>query len=178
MNTEGFHKLEDDVIRFRAMEMEDAKTIHEYASNPDVKKFIGWPLSITMEDTNELVSGMIGKEAAGTHLYATVIAKDTDQIVGTVMVFNFNKEANHAEVGYVFHHEYWNKGYGTRSIALIDKFVFTELGLHKLNARVTDVNIGSKRILEKNGYTHEGLQKDQDFVDGKYYDLALLAKFA
>ena len=93
MNTEGFHKLEDDVIRFRAMEMEDAKTIHEYASNPDVKKFIGWPLSITMEDTNELVSGMIGKEAAGTHLYATVIAKDTDQIVGTVMVFNFNKAA-------------------------------------------------------------------------------------
>lgn len=178
MNTEGFHKLEDDVIRFKAVEMEDAKTIHEYASNPDVKKFIGWPLSITIEDTNELVSGMIKKEAAGTHLYATVIAKDTNQIVGTVIVFNFNREANHAEVGYVFHQDYWNKGYGTRSIALIDKFVFTELGLHKLNARVTDVNIGSKRILEKNGYIHEGLQKDQDFVDGKYYDLALLAKFA
>ena len=104
--------------------------------------------------------------------------KETDQIVGTVIIFNFDKEANHAEVGYVFHHKFWNMGYGTRAIGLLSDFALKDLKLHKIHARVVDVNLASTRILEKNGYVHEGLLKDHNFTDGEYYNLALLAKFA
>ena len=63
---------------------------------------------------------------------------------------------NHAEIGYVFHKEHWGKGYGTESVALMSDFAFESLNLHKLHVSVVDANIGSARILERNGYELEG----------------------
>lgn len=69
----------------------------------------------------------------------------------------------------------WN-GYGIESISLVTDFAFNSLNLHKLNARVTYANICSIRILEKDGYKFECRQKDENFIDSKYFDLLLFGK--
>lgn len=130
----------------------------------------------TLDETRSHVETMINRELVGTHLYASVVLKSNQEVIGTVMLFNFDNQENHAEIGYVFNRRYWGNGFGTESIALISDFAFNSINLHKLNARVTDANIGSSRILEKNGYQLEGRQKEQNFVEGKYFDLLLLGK--
>ena len=119
---------------------------------------------------------MLERESAGTHLYASVAIKSTGEIIGTAMLFNFDKVANQAEIGYVFHQDHWGKGYGSECVALICNFAFETLKLHKLHASVADANIGSARILIKNGFELEGRLKDNYYVDGKYYDALQLGK--
>lgn len=176
METSLFHSLEGKSICFRELSINDAQAIHEYASDEDVARFIGWNLMNTLNETREHIERMLKRESEGTHLYASIVQKSTQTVIGTAMIFNFDKEANQAEVGYVFHRSYWGRGYGTECVALITDFAFKSLKLHKLHASVVDANIGSARILEKNGYELEGRLKDYYFIEDKYYAALLFGK--
>jgi ribosomal-protein-alanine N-acetyltransferase len=172
-----FHGLEGENICFKPLNTNDAQEIHNYASDENVSRFIGWPLMKTLNETYDYIEEMLKRESAGTHLYASVILKSTQEIIGTAMIFNFDREAKHAEIGYVFHSSHWGKGYGTETVALMNDFAFETLNLHKIHARVVDANIGSTRVLEKNGFELEGRLKDHYFIDEVYYDSLLFAKF-
>lgn len=176
MSKELFHELKGENVYFKPLSIHDVMEIHSYASDREVKRFIGWKLMNSPDETRDYVEMMINREEAGTHMYASIVLKSTGRIIGTGMLFNFDKEANQAEIGYVFHREYWGKGYGTESVALMSDFAFDVLKLHKLHASVASANIGSSRILQKNGYIIEGQLKDHFFIEGKYYDDVLLGK--
>lgn len=177
MSASIFHELEGRNILFKPLNADDAEAIHSYASDQNVKRFIGWPLMKTLEETRSYIEEMLKREAAGTHLYASIALKSTQEIIGTAMIFNFDREANHAEIGYVFSSKHWGKGYGTEAVALMNNFAFDSLSLRKLHARVVDANIGSARVLEKNGFELEGRLKDYYNIEGSYYDLMLFGKF-
>jgi [ribosomal protein S5]-alanine N-acetyltransferase len=176
MNISLFHSLEGENIYFKSLSTNDAQEIHNYASDEEVSRFIGWRLMNTLNETSEYIETMIKRESAGTHLYASIVLKSTQEIIGTAMIFNFDQEAKKAEIGYVFHRDHWGKGYGTECVALMSNFGFESLNLHKLHASVVDANIGSARILEKNGYELEGRLKDHFFIEDKYYNALILGK--
>lgn len=111
-----FHGLEGGNICFKPLETDDAEAIHSYASDVNVKRFIGWPLMKTLEETRGHVEEMLKRESAGTHLYASVVLKSTREMIGTVMIFNFDREADHAEIGYVFSSKHWGRGYGSEAV--------------------------------------------------------------
>ncbi|WP_058302986.1 GNAT family N-acetyltransferase [Gorillibacterium timonense] len=176
MSLQLFHSLEGQKIRFKPMSVEDAQAIHDYASDELVSRFIGWRLMKTANETKEYVEVMMERERAGTHYYASIVLQSTQEVIGTAMIFHFDEEANHAEIGYVFHRDHWGKGYGTESVAMMSDFAFEILQLHKLHASVVDANGGSARILEKNGYQLEGRLKDHYYIEGTYYDALLLGR--
>jgi len=170
MNLDLFNSLEGENIYFRPLSVNDAQEIHSYASDADVSRFIGWRLMENLDQTREYIQKMLKRQAEGTIFYASIVLKSTGAVIGTAMIFGFDHEAMHAEIGYVFHKDYWGKGYGTEAVSMMDNFAFGALKLHKLHARVTDTNVGSVRVLEKNGFELEGRFRDYYFVEGRYYD--------
>lgn len=177
MDKEKFHNLLGEKIYFRKMTEDDVKEIHSYASDKIVNKYIGWPLTTTIQETKEYISEMLSREEKDTFLYTSILTKDTHKVVGTAMVFSFNKEAKHCEIGYVFNRDYWGNGYGTEAIKLMDEYVFDALDSNKSYASVISGNIGSCKVLEKNGYSIEARLKEHIFIDGKYHDLLKYSKF-
>lgn len=175
-HTLEFHSLEGEKIYFKALKLDDAHEIHDYASDKEVSRFIGWKLMNTLRETREYIELMLERESAGTHLYSSIVHKLTNEIIGTAMVFNFDQVANKAEIGYVLHKDHWGKGYGTEAVELISDFAFKSLNLHKIHAIVSAANIGSARILEKNSFECEGRLKDNYFIEDKYYDALLFGK--
>jgi [ribosomal protein S5]-alanine N-acetyltransferase len=176
MNTSLFHGLEGKNIYFKALSTNDTQDIHSYASDEEVSRFIGWRLMKTLDETSEFIKEMLKRESAGTHLYASIVLKSTQATIGTAMIFNFDREANHAEIGYVFHKAHWGKGHGTEAVTMMKDFAFQSLNLHKLHAHVVDANIGSSRILEKSGFELEGRLKDHYFIEGVYYNGLIFGK--
>ena len=176
MNISLFHSLQGENICFKSLSTNDVQAIHSYASDEEVSRFIGWPLMNTLAETNAYIETMLKRESMSTHLYASIVLKSTQEIIGTAMIFNFDEVAKKAEIGYVIHKKHWCKGYGTMCVALMNNFGFESLNLHKLCASVVDANIGSARILEKNGYEEEGRLKDHFFIESKYYNALLFGK--
>ena len=171
-----FHSLEGKEICFKPVSIRDAEEIHSFTSDENVAKFIGWPLMNTLEETCEHIETMLKNQAAGTHLYASVALTASGEIIGIGMLFNLDRKASHAEIGYVLHQNFWGKGYGTEVVTLINQYAFATLCLHKLNARVVHENASSARVLEKNGYQLEGRLRDHYFIAQQYYDALLYGK--
>ena len=69
------------------------------------------------------------------------------------------------------------KGYGTEALAAITRFCFAHTELQRLWTEVDVRNISSQRILEKCGYTREGLIRQGKMVNTwcDYYIYGILA---
>ncbi|MHA2130715.1 MAG: GNAT family N-acetyltransferase, partial [Promethearchaeota archaeon] len=66
--------------------------------------------------------------------------------------------------------DYWNKNIATEATKLLIEYAFNELNLHKIHGGVAIENIGSWSVAEKLGFTLEGIERDEFYVDGKYID--------
>ena len=65
--------------------------------------------------------------------------------------------------------ELWGKGYTTLAIKEIIK-IAKKMGLKKLKAGLYEMNIGSKKVLEKNGFKIEGKFKSELIFKNKRVD--------
>lgn len=157
-------------IDFEPITMKIVEALHDYASNQEVSKFIGWPLMHKLSDSEAYVQKLINNEKNKTHQYASIVLKETNKHIGTMMLFNFDYTAKHAEIGFVIHQEYWNRGYTTEAVNMIIDYVKEHTDLHKLCARVVSANEGSSKVLLKSGFIKEGQLKDHFNIDQIYYD--------
>lgn len=62
-----------------------------------------------------------------------------------------------AELGYFIGEPFWNKGIVSRAIPLMLEFGFTNLDIVRIHAGVFSFNTASQRVLEKCGFTLEGI---------------------
>ncbi len=72
-----------------------------------------------------------------------------DEVVGTIMCWI---EGDDRKVGYWLGRAYWGQGYASRALALL----LDEVTDRPLIAHVADTNIGSRRVLEHNGFRRVG----------------------
>jgi RimJ/RimL family protein N-acetyltransferase len=71
--------------------------------------------------------------------------------------------------------ELWGKGYATLAIKEIIK-IANKMNLKKLKAAVYEMNIGSKKVLEKNNFKLEGKLKSEIICRGKKANSYLFEK--
>ena len=81
-----------------------------------------------------------------------------------------------AEIGYLLLTEFWSKGIMTEACRQICDVAFDELDILRITGLVNAPNIASQRVLEKNGFIREGLQRSAVYKDGAIFDLCLYGK--
>lgn len=80
------------------------------------------------------------------------------------------------EIGYLLLTDYWSKGIMTEAVRQICEIAFTELDIIRITGLVYATNAASQRVLEKNGFVREGLQRNAVFKNGMVYDLYMYGK--
>lgn len=80
------------------------------------------------------------------------------------------------EIGYLLLTEYWSKGIMTEAVRQICEIAFSKLDIIRITGIVYASNLAFQRVLEKNEFAREGLQRDAVYKDGKVYDLCLFGK--
>lgn len=81
-----------------------------------------------------------------------------------------------AEFGYWLGKAHWGGGVMTRVVAAFVPWAMHELQLYRLQASVLDSNPASARVLLKNGFQEEGVQRAAVIKRGVLHDLRLFAK--
>lgn len=95
---------------------------------------------------------------------------DSSKHIGNILINGLENVHKNAEITYlVGDKDYWSNGVGSFAVAEIIKKASYKYHLHKLYAGIADENIGSKRVLEKNGFTLEGIRKKHLLYNGKFY---------
>lgn len=93
-------------------------------------------------------------------------------IIGTAGFNNYLKD-HRANFGYDLHPDYWNKGYMTEALTVILKFGFETLKINRIEAEVMQGNIASEKVLEKLGFTKEGVLRDWMYWNNKHYNMTM-----
>jgi RimJ/RimL family protein N-acetyltransferase len=81
-----------------------------------------------------------------------------------------------AEIGYWLGESFWGRGIVTEALELVTVYAFEQFNLLRLYALPFADNAGSIRVLEKAGYTREGLLRSSCVKYGQRRDQALYAR--
>lgn len=73
-----------------------------------------------------------------------------------------------AVIGYWIGEPYWGKGIGSKAVALICKYGFTTLNLHRIQTGVFEHNHASMHVLRKNGFVLEGVFRNAAFKNNAF----------
>jgi RimJ/RimL family protein N-acetyltransferase len=92
------------------------------------------------------------------------------------LIFQKDIYRKSAEIGYWIGQPYWGQGIATKAVGLLVDHAFDELAMARLYAGVFEYNIGSMRVLEKNGFLKEGILKKAVFKNGKFWNEHRYAK--
>lgn len=162
-------QIHTERLVLRDFHQEDLQAVHEYASDPEVVKYMPFGPN-TLEDSQNFLDRAIGKQSVDprTDYDLGVALKSEDRLIGGCRV---NKTSeNEAHLGYIYNRRYWGEGYATEAARSMVEFAFGELGLHRIYADVHLDNAGSIRVLEKVGMTLEGRRREYMMIHGEYAD--------
>ncbi len=96
---------------------------------------------------------------------------DSKQLVGCVNVNNVVRGAGqYATLGYWIAKDYAAEGYMTEAVGAVCDYSFKGLKLHKIAAACLPENVPSRRVLQKLGFTREGMVRKHLKIAGDWRD--------
>ena len=111
-------------------------------------------------------------EKAGGSIYRAIVSDGA--VVGLVFVnvVTGNRSLD-GVMGYMLLPQHCGKGIATKAVELMLGEAFRLRGLHRVTAYVYKPNVASSRVLEKNGFTLEGVQREGVLCQGVPTDYLL-----
>ena len=168
--------LQTERLMLREFEEDDWLAVHEYASDPDVVKFMTWGPN-TEEQTRDFVARQIAsqREEPRNHYGLAVVLKRQNRLMGSIAL-NVSSPANRGGwIGYSLARQFWGHGYATEAARAVVAFGFEQLDMHRIFATCDPENVASARVLEKIGMRREGHLREHEWLRGKWRDSYLYA---
>jgi ribosomal-protein-alanine N-acetyltransferase len=160
--------LKTSRLRLRGMRASDAIDMFEYASKPEVTEFLLWSAHKSRAYTEEYLKYIENRYAVGDFFDWAVIDLASEKMIGTCGFTSIDTIHNVGEIGYVLNPAYHRKGIACEAAREVMKFGFSELSLHRIEARFMKGNDASRSVMEKLGMTFEGFSRDAMLVKGEY----------
>lgn len=147
--------LETKRLILRELRPEDAAGIFELDADPLVHQFLGNEPIRTMAEAAAVI-GLIQAqyERFGIGRWAMIEKRSGHFIGWSGLKFMEDDESGHTnyfDVGYRIIPRYWGKGYATESAKEALRYGFEQLQLSEIIGTVNELNLASKRVLEKCG---------------------------
>lgn len=166
-----FPALETEHFRLRRITHDDADAVIAIFGNADVLRYSNSPPIVTHEAAIEFIDWLDGHFNNRGMVRWGITFKGQDRVIGTCGFHFWDRENYHIDIGYDLLPEYWGKGYMTEIVRMLVRWCFENLNVHRVQADCTAGNIGSERVLEKNGFTLEGIWRERDWEHGRFVDI-------
>lgn len=153
--------LDTERLRIRPMCIEDVPSLKKWM--PDKSIYTYWGKGPSKAEKNpELIFEKEEKPTKSFHL--GIEEKESGKIIGDLYVYLIENDRM-ASVAIRLAPVCHGKGYGTEALSSITEFCFEKTELQRLWTEVDVRNIPSQKMLEKCGYTREGLIRQGKMVN-------------
>jgi RimJ/RimL family protein N-acetyltransferase len=94
-------------------------------------------------------------------------------VLGFTSLGDLDLPAAEAELGYMVDRRARGRGIATRSVELLTRWSFDELGLERIELMIQPENTSSQRVAERTGYELEGVLRSKHIRDGRRGDFGV-----
>jgi RimJ/RimL family protein N-acetyltransferase len=162
----------------RELQQEDARGLLAMLAAPEVARFISPPPS-TVERFAWFIDWSRREREGGRYLAFALVPHAHSSPVGLLQLRQLEPEFRTAEWGVAIASEYWGAGLFLDAARLLLDFAFTELGVHRLEARAALANGRGQAAMRKLGAVQEGvLRRSLATADGQRLDQVLWSVLA
>lgn len=103
-------------------------------------------------------------------LWAIALKENPSLCIGTICLWNIRKEHSRAEIGYLLHPAWWQKGIMKEAMTPVIDYGFTVMRIHSIDAVVDAANEPSAKALQASGFVKEAHFKEDFYFKGRFYD--------
>lgn len=142
-------------INLKALTIDDIEDFMDWATDDHVTEHMMWDSYTSKNDAE-----VFFKNVVEGHPWFKAICLEGKVIGSMTLDKGKGAHACKAELGYVLARKYWGNGFATEAVNLAIQNGFKDLVIERIEAFVDPVNVGSRRVLEKNGFIQEGCLKN------------------
>ena len=164
--------LHDETIVVRLPKPRDVDALVRFGDDEDVRETIWAPIPTpcSRADAEAYVDrfkrGWQGENDSGPALI--VADAGTDEMIG--IVFLRMREHESVELSYGVAAARRNAGVATAAVSLVARWCLDELDADRVELRVGQPNLASRRVAEKTGFSHAGSVRSHIAATGEDYD--------
>lgn len=157
MNKTGTERMETERLILRRLRITDAEDMYyNWASDPEVTRFLTWPVHSNVDVTRSLLSDWVSRYEDGGYFNWVIEDKSSGKAIGNISVVGMKESVESAEIGYCMSREYWGRGIMPEALKAVINFLFGTVELKRIAARHDVNNPRSGRVMEKAGMKYEG----------------------
>lgn len=168
-------RLETERLVLREIRAADAPAVFEIFGNDAVTRYYDLATFEDISQAQQMIARLAVRNAAKEILRWGIALSENDRLIGTGGFNSFVRGWGRAGIGYDLAPAYWNKGYATEALHAMLGYGFVQENLNRIEALVMPGNDASVRVLEKLGFTREGLLREYGYWKERYWDLQMFA---
>ncbi len=170
----GTQTIETSRLILRKARTEDAEPMfRNWASDPEVTKYLTWPPHEDIEVTRKVLAGWVAEYDKDNYYHWMIVLKEIGEPIGSLLV-NTVGRAQSAHIGYCIGKLWWHKGIMSEALHAVMGYLFDEVGYHRIEAMHDPNNPNSGRVMRKCGMKYEGTthasdRNNQGICDADHY---------
>ena len=178
MNTIGTKTIETERLILRRYTVEDAEDMYNnWASDPEVTKFLSWPTHTSVDFTRSLLTQWVSYYEEGKTYNWGITLKGSDHVIGNIAVVERDERTCSYELGYCLGRAYWGRGIMPEARRAVIRYLFDgESDLQRIYATHDLRNKKSGRVMQKAGMRFDGVlrgskKNNHGIHDTAYYSV-------
>lgn len=174
----GTQRLETDRLVLRRYVAEDAAAMYKnWASDPEVTKFLMWPPHSGQEVSRGVTEGWVDQYSNENCYHWAIVLKDNgDEPIGDIAVVDMKENISMVHIGYCIGRTWWHRGITSEALKAVMDFLFDVVDVNRIESRHDPRNPNSGKVMKKCGMKYEGTLRSSDWnnqgvCDACYYAL-------
>jgi [ribosomal protein S5]-alanine N-acetyltransferase len=152
----------------RRPEPKDIEALYAYRNDLDIVHMLGgFSRGFSKSDLGDWIE----RHRKSTEDLVWIIANGEDHCVGHCGLYKIDLRNGTAEVAIcIGDASLWGRGLGEKTIQTVVNYAFQQMNLRRIKAEVLATNLRSARMVEKCGFTREGIAREEEYRDGYFVD--------
>ena len=172
----GTQTIETPRLILRRFIPTDAQSMyHNWASDPQVTKFLTWPPHDSVDTSRRIIESWIAEYANDSYYHWAIEFKELGQPIGSLIAISKDDRLQTAHIGYCIGAPWWHQGIMTEALRAVVDFLFDEVGMNRIESRHDPNNPHSGAVMRKCAMRYEGTFRQADWNNQGICDCAIYA---
>ena len=169
----GTQTIETPRLILRKASPEDAQAMfRNWASDPEVTKFLTWPTYTQVETAHHILDSWVKDYEKPDFYQWMIVPKALGEPIGTISVVHQRHDTAETEIGYCIGRPWWHQGITTEALSAVIAYLFLAVNVNRITARHDVNNPHSGAVMRKCGMAYEGTSRSSDRNNQGLCDMA------
>ena len=160
----GTQTLETDRLLLRRFTIDDAAAMfHNWASDPEVTKYLTWPPHASVEVSRAVLEDWVSSYSQKNYYqWAIVLKENGSDPIGSISAVNLNDDISLVHIGYCIGKSWWRRGITSEALKAVMDFFFDRVEANRIESLHDPRNPHSGMVMKKCGMRYEGTMRSSD----------------